>query len=265
LTLRAIWDCGLFLGGAVPPFIFGVIIGNLMQGIPLALDGDINPYYSENIWHLLNPYALLAGFVSSAMIAMQGGVYLANQTNSVIQDRAIRVAIVAALFMMIVFIGAEIWFQHIQESRTASAIGASSISTPITTLTAIAYDGWTANCVQHSLVWILPAFSIMAGALVSVLHRFRQSLIGFFASSIAIAGVVGTMGAAVLPLLLSCSKVHNTRLDIWNSVSSHFNLPAMSWSTIVLIPFIVIYILWVLRVVREKDSKAFIHANNYRG
>jgi cytochrome d ubiquinol oxidase subunit II len=33
----ATWDWGLFIGGAVPPLIFGVAFGNLFQGVPFSL------------------------------------------------------------------------------------------------------------------------------------------------------------------------------------------------------------------------------------
>ena len=35
---RSTWDWGLFIGGAVPPLIFGVAFGNLLQGVPFSLD-----------------------------------------------------------------------------------------------------------------------------------------------------------------------------------------------------------------------------------
>ena len=36
-TWRSTWDWGLFVGGAVPPLIFGVAFGNLLQGVPFQL------------------------------------------------------------------------------------------------------------------------------------------------------------------------------------------------------------------------------------
>jgi cytochrome d oxidase subunit CydB len=37
-TWRSTWDWGLFVGGAVPPLIFGVAFGNLLQGVPFGFD-----------------------------------------------------------------------------------------------------------------------------------------------------------------------------------------------------------------------------------
>jgi cytochrome d ubiquinol oxidase subunit II len=92
----ALWDWGLFIGGSVPPLIFGVAFGNLLQGVPFQFDAYLVSTYTGSFWQLLNPFALLAGVVSSAMITLQGGSYLAHRTEGVIQQRAIKVAIGAA-------------------------------------------------------------------------------------------------------------------------------------------------------------------------
>ncbi|HSM22324.1 MAG TPA: cytochrome d ubiquinol oxidase subunit II, partial [Rubrivivax sp.] len=77
---RSTWDWGLFIGGAVPPLIFGVAFGNLLQGVPFGFDDFLVSTYTGTFWQLLNPFALLVGLVSSAMITMQGGTYLAHRT-----------------------------------------------------------------------------------------------------------------------------------------------------------------------------------------
>ena len=52
----------------MPPLIFGVAFGNLLQGVPFHFDDTLVPYYTGSFWGLLNPFALLAGVVSTAMI-----------------------------------------------------------------------------------------------------------------------------------------------------------------------------------------------------
>jgi cytochrome d ubiquinol oxidase subunit II len=52
----------------VPPLIFGVAFGNLLQGVPFHFDNYLVSTYTGSFWALLNPFALLCGVVSSAMI-----------------------------------------------------------------------------------------------------------------------------------------------------------------------------------------------------
>ena len=67
-TWRKTWDWGLFVGGAVPPLIFGVAFGNLFLGVPFHFDDTLRSFYTGSFWGLLTPFALLAGVVSTAMV-----------------------------------------------------------------------------------------------------------------------------------------------------------------------------------------------------
>ena len=48
----------------MPPLIFGVAFGNLLQGVPFHFDDMLVSTYTGSFWQLLNPFALLAGVVS---------------------------------------------------------------------------------------------------------------------------------------------------------------------------------------------------------
>jgi cytochrome d ubiquinol oxidase subunit II len=72
-TWRSVWDWGLFVGGTMPPLIFGVAFGNLLQGVPFHFDNNLLSTYDGSFWGLLNPFALLCGVVSSAMITFMAG------------------------------------------------------------------------------------------------------------------------------------------------------------------------------------------------
>jgi cytochrome d ubiquinol oxidase subunit II len=67
-----------------------VAFGNLLQGVPFHFDNNLVSTYEGSFWGLLNPFALLCGVVSSAMITFHGGVYLAHRTEGAIQQRAQR-------------------------------------------------------------------------------------------------------------------------------------------------------------------------------
>ena len=62
---RAFWDYALFAGGLVPSLVFGVAFGNLLQGVPFRIDGDLRILYEgSGLFELLNPFGLLCGLVS---------------------------------------------------------------------------------------------------------------------------------------------------------------------------------------------------------
>lgn len=73
---RSFWDKALFIGGFVPALIFGVAIGNVLQGVPFHFDESLRVFYTGTFLQLLNPFALLCGLVSVVMLAMHGAFSL---------------------------------------------------------------------------------------------------------------------------------------------------------------------------------------------
>ena len=142
---RSTWDWGLFIGGAVPPLIFGVAFGNLLQGVPFGFDDYLVSTYTGNFWQLLNPFALLAGVVSSAMITMHGGMYLAHRTEGVIQQRASRAAVGAASLMVVAFVIAGLWlrFGGIEGFVITSALDLGAVSDPLAKTVARSANGFS--------------------------------------------------------------------------------------------------------------------------
>ena len=64
----ATWDAALFIGGLVPALVFGVAFGNVLQGVPFRFDDTLRMTYTGTLFELFNPFALLCGLVSVAMI-----------------------------------------------------------------------------------------------------------------------------------------------------------------------------------------------------
>ena len=89
-TWRAAWDCALFIGGFVPALIFGVAMGNVLQGVPFRFNNDLRIFYEGSFFGLLNPFALLCGLISVAMLVMHGGAWLALKTSGPVAERARR-------------------------------------------------------------------------------------------------------------------------------------------------------------------------------
>ena len=79
---RGNWDWAIFVGGAVPSLVFGVAMGNLLKGVPYRFDSELRAAYAFGLFDLLNPFALLCGLVSVAMLMTQGALFLAVKTES---------------------------------------------------------------------------------------------------------------------------------------------------------------------------------------
>lgn len=264
-TWRSTWDWGLFIGGFVPPVIFGVAFGNLLQGVPFHFDDNLVSHYTGNFWQLLNPFGLLAGVVSSAMITLQGGTYLAHRTEGVVQARTVRATVGAALVMVVSFVVAGLWLRWggIEGFAITSVVDRAALPDPLTKTVVRSADGWWRNYQTAPALWLLPVLGVVGALLAAVLVQVRRTLCAFISSSLAVVGVIGTAGAAMFPFVMPSSTMPNASLTVWDSVSSHLTLGIMLGATVIFMPLIVMYTSWAYRVMRGKVTEAHIHANEH--
>lgn len=260
---RSTWDWGLFVGGPVPPLVFGIAFGNLLQGVPFQFDAYLVSRYSGSFWQLLNPFALLCGVVSSAMLTMHGGVYLAHRTEGVLQRRAIRGALGAALVMVLGFVAAGLWLPAIEGYRISSAIDGGALPDVLGKTVVREAGAWLANYGRQPLLWLLPALGVGGAALAALLLVRRRTLAAFVASSLSVTGVIATAGASMFPFVMPSSSMPNASLTVWDSVSSHLSLAIMFWAALFFMPLIILYTGWAYRVMRGKVTAAHIEANQH--
>lgn len=119
---RTLWDTLLFLGSAVPPIICGVAFGNLLQGVPFRIDTTMRVYYEGSFFALLNPFALLCGVVSIAMVIMHGANYLTLKTEGDLQARSARVSTLSSAATFVLFALAGIWLAMAIPGYTATGL-----------------------------------------------------------------------------------------------------------------------------------------------
>lgn len=260
---RSTWDWGLFVGGAVPPLVFGIAFGNLLQGVPFHFSDLLVSTYTGSFWQLLNPFALLTGVVSSAMITLQGGTYLAHRTEGAIQARAIKGGVGAALVLLCTFVIAGIWLQWIDGYRITSVVDTAGLPDILNKTVVREAGAWMANYGHYPWLWLLPVLGLGGAAAAALLLMMRRTLAAFVASSLAVIGVISTAGVSMFPFVMPSSSVPAASLTVWDSVASHLSLAIMFWATLIFMPLIVIYTSWAYRVMRGKVTVAQIKANEH--
>lgn len=262
-TWRSTWDWGLFIGGAVPPLVFGIAFGNLLLGVPFHFNDYLVSTYTGSFWQLLNPFALLSGVVSSAMITLQGGTYLAHRTEGIIQSRAVKGAVAAAIVLVCSFIVAGIWLQWIDGYRITSLVDTAALPDILSKTVVREPGAWMANYERYPLLWLLPVLGLGGAVAAAFLLMVRRTLSAFVASSLAVIGVISTAGVSMFPFIMPSSTMPAASLTVWDSVSSHLTLGIMFWATIIFMPLIVTYTSWAYRVMRGKVTEAYIRENDH--
>jgi cytochrome d ubiquinol oxidase subunit II len=253
---RNAWDWGIFVGGTVPALVFGVAFGNLLQGVPFHFDPDLRVTYTGTFVQLLNPFGLLAGVISVAMLVMHGAIYLQLRTEGAVRRRAMLAARVAGAIFILLFIAAGVWVAFgLPGFAITSMPPRNAAFTPLAKVVAHGPGTWLAQTRLLPLTFLAVLVAI-GGALLALLASARRyPSLAFACSSVAVAGVVLTAGFALFPFIMPSSSDPRSSLTIYDAVSSHRTLQIMFWVVLIFLPIIVVYTGWCYRVMRGKVTE----------
>lgn len=261
---RTFWDYALFVGGLVPSLVFGVAFGNLLQGVPFRIDGDMRVLYEgSGLFELLNPFGLLAGLVSLAMLATHGAVYLALKTEGAVRERAKNFVPVGALATVAFFLaaGAWVWF-GLDGYVLKTDIPTSGPSNPLLKEVLRATGAWGANYGKHLWMVLAPVVGVAGPLLAAHFVRGDQAGLAFIASGFGIAGIIATAGLSMFPFLMPSSIDPNVSLTVWDASSSHRTLFVMLISTLIFLPIVLAYTAFVFRTLRGTVTAEHIEKNS---
>lgn len=265
-TWRKTWDWVLFVGSAVPPLLFGVAFGNVIQGIPFHFDQSLrlvsdatNPIFG--FLALLNPFALLCGVVASAMTTAHGGVFLTLRTEGAMQERARKASIIFSLIAIIGFAIGGLWVGHIN-GYVATNLDPNAESNPLAKTVEVVQGAWLNNYKMYPIAMLAPVLGFMGLILSMLFNSKNKSGTAFIFSGIGIAGIILTAGVSIFPFILPSSTDPISSLTVWDATSSSHTLLLMLVAALVFTPIIVVYTSWVYSIMRGKLTTARIEENS---
>ncbi|MBB6094513.1 cytochrome d ubiquinol oxidase subunit II [Povalibacter uvarum] len=260
---RNIWDVCLFIAGFVPSLVFGVAFGNFLLGVPFRFDDTLRVFYEGSFFALLNPFALLCGLVSVAMLAMHGGTYAAFKTHSPMSDRAATAARISAVAYIILFtICGVLISMSVDGYRIASEINTAGPSNPLGKAVLSGTGAWLDNYGRYPWMLAAPVIGYLGAIGAFVFARDRAG-IALISSGLAVAGTICTAGFSAFPFMLPSSLDPGSSLTVWDASSSQLTLFIMLVATLIFMPLILAYTAWVFRVLRGKVSLEHIHKGAY--
>ncbi|AJY44774.1 cytochrome d ubiquinol oxidase subunit II [Martelella endophytica] len=252
-TWRTTWDWLLFVGGFVPSLIFGVALGNVLQGVPFRLDSDLRIFYDGSFFGLLNPFAILTGLVSVAMLVMHGASYLATKTDGVVQARARSYGSVAALALIVLFALAGVWLYYgIDGYAFTGAVDAGGPSNPLMNDVARQQGAWFVNYGRYPWMMLAPALGFLGALGAFIGFRGKKPGLGMISSGLSVFGIVATPGVAMFPFLLPSSTQPAASLTAWDASSSQLTLFIMLVCALIFVPIILAYTSWVYHIMWGK-------------
>lgn len=251
-TWRNAWDWGLFAGSFIPSVVFGVAFGNLLLGVPFHLDEYLRVYYEGSmlgaLLPLLNPFALLTGLISAAMLAIQGALWLQWRTEDPIASRAKRCVFWLSGFVFIAFALAGIWtYVGVEGYRIVKQGALDAASNPLLKEVVRAKGAWFEVYRQYPLTLLAPALGFTGVLIAMLFSKLNRPGIGFIGNSLSMAGIIVTAGVSMFPFILPSSTHPSHSLTVWDATSSHLTLSIMLWAVILFLPIVLAYTFWCYR------------------
>jgi cytochrome d ubiquinol oxidase subunit II len=218
---RGAWDASFFVSSALATLLFGVAIGNSIQGMPIGPDKE----FAGSFFDLLRPYSVLVGLLAVSLFAMHGAIYLHLKTEGELQKRI------------------RGWMWH--------AFGVFLVLYLLTTIfTLAAHPGVLDNFRTIPWAWGVVVLNVLAIANIPRAIYMGRAGYAFLSSAAVIAALLFLFGVGLFPNLVVSSLSPDWSLNIYNAASSPKTLGIMRIIAFVGMPFVLAYtavIYWVFR------------------
>lgn len=228
LRWRRLWDWCIFVGSAIPAFLFGVAFTNFIRGVPI----DAEMIYVGGFWNLLNPFALLGGLVSLVGFTLHGAVFLSLKTTDELRVSAEKAAQRLWLPTLIILVAFTVAMYSFTDVLTRLGINPG----------------------------LVPIGGLLSLAAAGYFIRIRRSGWAFLLTALTIIFATTTIFLVLFPRVLVSSLDPAFSLTIYNTASSEYTLRIMSIVALVFVPLVLAYQGWSYWVFRKRISgKADLH------
>ena len=261
-TWRAVWDWGLFAGGFVPALVFGVAFGNLLQGVPFELNELSQVTYTGSFFALLNPFALLCGVLSLAMLVTHGANWLQMKTTAELRNRARAITQIGALVTLITFVLAGVWLSFKEGYIVTSVLDHFAPSSPASGKeVAVEVGAWFKNFNETPALWAFPALAVVGALLNVIASKANRCGFAFFFSVLTMAGVIITAAVSMFPFVMPSSTHPAQSLLMWDATSSELTLTLMFYLALVFVSISLLYTIWSYYKMFGRLDESFVEDN----
>lgn len=213
------WEWAIWLGSALPAFLWGVAVTNLIGGIPI-LDSMI---YGGGFWDLITPYTIVGGLTFFTVFTFHGAAFLTKRLADpglIARARlcALRAGAAAVFFFILCYV--------------------MTISKTI-------------------LIYNLSAILLLSGAglifILAIIYMVFQRYTGsFICGGLAIICTSVGFFTGLFPCLMVSSLNPLWSLTIENAASTPYTLSIMTMAAAVMVPIVLIYQAWSYWIFRKR-------------
>jgi cytochrome d ubiquinol oxidase subunit II len=223
---KKVWKTTFFLGSFLPALLFGVALGNIMNGLPLK--GGLEYYGGGPIMrfiYLLRPFPLSVGLLGLAAFLMQGATYAMIKTEGDLYQRAKEmVNKVWPAYLVLLVLASVLAFVFLQGSLTNVA------------------------------GWVFLAVSIGALFMVKRFAGEGRDFPAFLMSSLSFLSLWLITGTYMFPNLVINNLPGEANITIMNASNSQLTLTVMLIIAVIGVPIMLAYTTYVYRIFKGKTT-----------
>lgn len=242
----------LSTSGLIITLLLGLLVGNLIKGIPFHLESDMRIVFLGDLMALFNLFALLVAGANLALLSLHGAAYIQLKAEGGLQQQAVTLLMRAGIAFLILFALAGLWITHLEGYHISSEIFPNGPSNPLAKFVKRGEGLWLDNYEHVPALSAIPALAIVCGIAAPVLAKWKRGYFAMLASSIAVAMTVATFGVSIFPFLLPSNISLNSSLTIWDSSASQITLQSALQVAMPALPLIAVYSRWLYRMFNGK-------------
>lgn len=228
---RRSWDfmfCAASVGCA---FLFGIILGNLIWGVPL----DAHHEFQGTFLGLLHPYALLCGVTVVSVCMVQGAIYVICKTEGEFQNKARGWVKYCMIFCALCYV-------------------------TLTMATMLYAPHMVQQIKMYPVLFLIPLAKLLLIFNIPRCIEKRLNRQAFASSSAAIVLFLVLFGAGVFPNLVLSNPIPENSLTLYNAASSEKTLGIMLIIAAIGMPLVLCYtvvIYWIFRGKVKIDEHSY--------
>ncbi|QJC38131.1 cytochrome d ubiquinol oxidase subunit II [Enterobacteriaceae endosymbiont of Donacia marginata] len=244
---QKICDLCISIGSIIPPAILGLILSNILEGIPFYIDKYHHIYSQKHFLKSFNLSSFIISFTTIILIINHAASYLQirikdSNLNNRLQKVLKLSSILLVIFVLLSFINILFFMKGYK------------INYFINKKTNISYvkdynifhqrKAWMSNFQNYKYLYLIPLLSIILPFLTLLSSIYKKLLLTLICSSFTIISIILNIGIIMFPFILPSNIKYYQSLTIWNATSSQLTLNIMLYIVIVFMPIVLFYTFW---------------------
>ncbi|WP_446808686.1 cytochrome d ubiquinol oxidase subunit II [Methylomonas sp. 2BW1-5-20] len=244
------WDKALFFSGLIPAVLLGLMVGNLLKGVPFHLASDMHIAFLGSFGGFFSPFAALTAATCVALLAVHAAIYLQVHSRDALYQRCKSLVLTSGIGFLVLFALAGMWITHLEGYHVNTEILPNGMSNPLTKFVKRGDGLWLDNYEHEPALWALPTLAFVTGIAALILSRLDRAYWALLASAVMVTMTILTMGVSMFPFLAPSNISLNSSLTIWDASASQTALSALLCLASVLWPLMAVSTRCLFRFVR---------------